>query len=343
MNITTGVMKSALKVVVYGPEGIGKSSFAARFPEPLFCDTEGSTKFMNVRRLDKPTSWTMLQQQIDYIKRHTDVCKTFIIDTIDWAEQFCIEHICSKHSKKGIEDFGYGNGYVYEKEEFGKFLNSLEELVDLGINVVLTAHAQIRKFEKPDEAGAYDRYELKLGKKTSSLISPLVKEWADMVLFANYKTYVVATDKEGKKNKASGGERVMYTSHHPCWDAKNRFGLPEELPFSFDQIAHLFDPPAAVPAPAVKAEMESIIDTQEAPAIMQRFIIPEGIPKALKDLMEQNEVDESEIRLAVSQRGYYPEDTPITNYDEGFIMGVIVGAWPQVFRMIQDNRDIPFN
>lgn len=73
-------------------------------------------------------------------------------------------HMCST-SKQGIEDFGYGNGYVYEKEEIGRFLNMLQDLVDAGINVVLTAHAQMRKFEQPDEMGSYDRWELKLGKK----------------------------------------------------------------------------------------------------------------------------------------------------------------------------------
>ena len=73
-------------------------------------------------------------------------------------------------------------GYVYVKEEFGRFLNSLEEVVNAGVNVVLTAHAQIRKFEQPDEMGAYDRWELKLGKKTSSQTAPLVKEWSDALL-----------------------------------------------------------------------------------------------------------------------------------------------------------------
>ena len=107
-----------------------------------------------------------------------------------------------------------------------------------GVHVVLTAHAQMRKFEQPDEMGAYDRYEMKLGKKTGSQISPLVKEWADMVLFANYKTLTVQTDDKGQKFKAQGGKRVMYTSHHPCWDAKNRFGLADELPFEYAQIAH---------------------------------------------------------------------------------------------------------
>lgn len=236
MKITRGKIQKAKKVVVYGPEEIGKSTFASRFPDSVFIDTEGSTNDMNVARLPRPTSWSMLFEEIEYIKNNLGVCKTLVIDTIDWAELLCVEHICALHNKKGIEGFGYGNGYVYTKEEFGRFLNRLSDLIEVGINVVLTAHAQLRKFEQPDELGAYDRWELKLGKKTSSQTSPLVKEWADMLLFANYKTYSIAVDKDGKKHKAQGGKRVMYTQHHPCWDAKNRFGLPEECEFDYGVI-----------------------------------------------------------------------------------------------------------
>lgn len=239
MEITRGVIQKAKKVVVYGPEGIGKSTFASRFPEPVFIDTEGSTSSMDVARLPRPTSWEMLLQEVDYIKNNPHICGTLVIDTIDWAEQLCIEFICAKHQKDGIESFGYGNGYVYTKEEFGRFLNRLEDVIENGVNVVLTAHAQMRKFEQPDEMGAYDRYELKLGKKTSSQTAPLVKEWSDMLLFANYKTYSIAVDDKGKKHKAQGGKRVMYTSHHPCWDAKNRYGLDDELPFDYAEIAHI--------------------------------------------------------------------------------------------------------
>ena len=189
MEIIRGKIHSAQKVVIYGPEGIGKSTFAAHFPNPLFIDTEGSTKSMDVARLKKPSSFSMLIEEIKYVKSTPGICKTLVIDTIDWAEQLCIEDVCASHNKKGIEDFGYGNGYVYVKEAVGKLLNLLEEVIEQDINVVLTAHAQMRKFEQPDELGAYDRYELKLGKKTSSQTSPLVKEWADAVLFANYKTW----------------------------------------------------------------------------------------------------------------------------------------------------------
>ena len=241
MEIIKGVIPCAKKVVVYGPEGIGKSTFASKFPDPVFIDTEGSTNSMDVARLPKATSWQNLLDQVDYIRTHPDVCKTLVVDTIDWAESMCIQFICDKHRKFGIEDFGYGNGYTYVKEEIGRFLNRLSEVVEAGVNVVLTAHAQIKKFEQPDELGAYDRWELKLGKKTTSQTSPLIKEWADMLLFANYKTFSIAVDDKGKKRKAQGGERVMYTSHNACWDAKNRFGLPDEVPFDYKVIQSIIE------------------------------------------------------------------------------------------------------
>ena len=117
MEITRGRIPCAKKVVIYGPEGIGKSTFASQFPDPVFIDTEGSTNSMDVARLPKPTSWQMLLEEIQYVKSHPDVCRTLVIDTIDWAESMCIQSICDQHKKSGIEDFGYGNGYVYVKEE----------------------------------------------------------------------------------------------------------------------------------------------------------------------------------------------------------------------------------
>lgn len=377
MQITKGKRARAQKVVVYGPEGIGKSTFAAQFPEPLFIDTEGSTDNMDVSRLDKPSSYTMLKNEIAWVKANPTVCKTLVIDTIDWAESLVIADVCAQHGKKGIEDFGWGNGYTYTKEEMGRLLYQLGELVDLGINVVLTAHAQMRKFEQPDEMGSYDRWELKLGKKTSSQTAPLVKEWADMVLFANYKTVVMTAD-NGKK-KATGGQRVLYTQHHPAWDAKNRHGLPEEMPFDYAGIAHIFNqaqpqptpqpqPQQTAPEPAPQAPAQEQTPTAEpAPQVQpqaqetpqQPSQAPESLtqpaperqpyqepnlalPQALRDLMIQNQVTELEVQKAVAQKGYYPEDTPVIMYDPGFIDGVLIGAWDQVFSMIKDNRILPF-
>lgn len=374
MNITRGKIKAAQKVVIYGPEGIGKSTFASKFPNPLFIDTEGSTKHMDIARFDRPTSWQMLLDQVDYAKNHPEICKTLVIDTVDWAEALCVKYICDKHHKSGIEDFGYGNGYVYVREEFGRFLNKLEDVVESGIHVVLTAHAQIRKFEQPDEMGAYDRYELKLGKKTSSQTSPLVKEWADMLLFANFKTFSVATDDKGKKHKAQGGSRVIYTSHHPCWDAKNRHDLPEEIPLDYEAIRPAIENnsqglqkqasvstggkqdvvPMSKPEPPVQEakepeQMEMNFDDAEVEVTKSDTFPPAtgipGVPKALSDLMTANSVTEWDIQAVCARRGYYPEDTPISNYDPDFINGVLVGAWPQVLAMIEQYRkefDVPF-
>lgn len=232
--ITKGKVETAKKVVIYGPEGIGKSTLASKFPDPVFIDTEGSTKELDVARYPTPKEWfNVLDDVDDYISELPG--KTLVIDTADWAEQLCIREVCKKLRVSGIEDVGYGKGYTYLKEEFGKFLNKCNQLVERGVNVVFTAHAQMRKFEQPDELGAYDRWEMKLSKQCS----PLLKEWADMVLFCNYKTTVITT--QDKKKKATGGERVMYASHHPCWDAKNRYGFPDQMPMDFEQIKKIFE------------------------------------------------------------------------------------------------------
>lgn len=348
MEITSGKILKAQKIVVYGPEGIGKSTFAAQFPDPVFIDTEGSTGNMDVKRLPRPTSWEMLRQEIDYVIAN-NVCSTLVIDTADWAEQLCLEAILSKYQKTGIEDFGYGNGYVYEKEEFGRFLNRLEDVISAGINVVLTAHAHLRKFSQPDEIGEYDRWELKLGKKTNSQISPLVKEWADAVLFVNYKTFAVSTDKDGKKFKAQGGGRVMYTQHHPCWDAKNRFGLPEETKFEYSVIAPYI--PYAKNKKAVQTvsqkqpesqPQQTQINAEEWTEITTDIVIPSNIPKALADLMSSNSVSEEEIRFAVSNAGFFPIDTPIENYPTDFVNGMLIAKWDGIYKKICENRTVPF-
>lgn len=256
--------------------------------------------------------------------------------------------MCSKNSKSGLEDFGYGKGYTYVYEDFGRMLNLLDQVTDRGINVIVTAHAAMRKFEQPDESGAYDRWELKLINAQKCSVANMVKEWADMVLFANYETFVVKN--EEKKNKVSGGKRVMYTTHHPCWDAKNRFNLPEKLPFDFSQIAHCFH---AIPPVVQERTAPTVQPIQQTPQVQENPTMagsssPEttqsslfdndGIPPALCQLMEQNKVTEAQIRKAVASRGYYPEATPIKNYDPDFVSGVLVGAWPQVYQLIKENN-----
>lgn len=349
MEITTGKMKRAERVVIYGPEGIGKSTFASKFPDPLFIDTEGSTSDMDVKRLPKPSSWAMIVDEIAYVKQHSDCCKTLVIDTADWAEKLCKEMICGRYEKSSIEEFGYGKGYVMLAEEFGRFLNALTDLTELGIHVVLTAHAWMRKFEEPNETGAYDRWELKLEKKTS----PLVKEWSTMLLFANYKILVVQD--ENKKAKARGGQRVLYTQHHACWDAKNRKGWPEELPFDYSSIAadiSLTSEEGVTPEPeqtGTKAKQNAQKTEQEPPKTSAQpkntsAETRDMLLSQLTDLMTHANVDAQMVRRAVAKQGYYPVDTPLDAYEDEFIKGCLIAAWPQVLEVIQklNDSDIPF-
>lgn len=364
MKIIKGKISGAKKVVVYGPEGIGKSTFASQFPNPIFIDTEGSTKDMEVSRTEMPSSWTMLLDYVRYFIHTQETFRTLVIDTADWAEQLCISSVCDKYQKSGIEDFGYGKGYTYLQEEFGKLLNLLTELIEKRrIHVVLTAHAKMRKFEQPDEMGTYDRWEMKLTKQ----VAPIVKEWADMVLFANYKTWSVAVDDKGKKRKAQGGKRVMYTQHHPCWDAKNRYALPEETEFDYAVIRHIIEQeggkqiftdqqknsvgvPASDPLQPEEpdrnagkqmtmsleegtgSQSESANNT-EAPAVDPR------IPKKLRDLMIANQVDEWDIQGVVESRGYFPGDMPVWEYPQDFVEGCLVAAWDQVYEMIREMKE----
>lgn len=361
-------MQSAYKICLYAPEGIGKTTFAAHMPNPVFIDTEGGSGFLDVVRTERPTSWAMLMSQVKYFVDHPQELGTLVIDTLDWAEKLCIEQICATKQIKGIEDIPYGKGYVYVSEEFGRMLNLLEDLRLRGVHVFLIAHAMLRKFEQPDEMGSYDKWELKLSKK----VAPMVKEFVDALFFANYEVFVVKN--EEKKNKAQGGKRVMYTSHHPCYDAKNRFGLPDKLPLDFSGIAHLFQPvPAAVPqqipqnaapaqqyqqpaaAPAAQVSQATSVYTQtgskagdplplitepdpDLPFSGPAPEAPAGIPKALWDLMQANGVAEEEIVNAVAQKGYFPAQMRIRDYPADFVQGVLIGAWDQVHLMIVNNR-----
>ena len=385
-QVTSGVIPAPVKVVLYGPEGIGKSTFASQFPDPIFIDAEGGTKQLDVRRLPRPTSWAMLLDEVAEVRKGNIPCTTLVLDTADWAEALCIQSICAKAKVDGLEGFGYGKGYVYVKEEFGRLLDQLEEIVTGGRNVVVLAHAAIAKFEQPDAVGNYDRWQM----KTTKQVAPLLREWCDMLLFANYKTVVEKSGSSpNSKNKASGGRRVLYTTHHPCWDAKNRFGLAEELPLDYGAIAAVI--PGAIPRAPAPAERMILVEdepanpthrqvqptppepsaspsaataapaqtstakpTSTAPApdpaaaearyraALEAALQAAGIPDNLRALMVANKVEEADIRKAVSQKGYFPEDMPIRDYPQDFVDGCLVGAWDAVYEMVKEYGDVPF-
>ena len=337
LNITSGRIARPQKLVLYGVEGIGKTSLAAQTPEPLFIDTEGGTAHLDVRRLQKPASWDELISLIKEVAATPDVCRTLVIDTADWAEQLCIDYICAKYKQPGIESFGYGKGYTYLAEEFSHMLSACDEVILSGKNVVITAHAKMRKQELPDEQGAFDRWELKLSKQTA----PLLKEWPDALLFLNFKTLVVTT--ENNSHKAQGGKRVIYTSHSPVWDAKNRHGMPEELDLAYASIAPIFGDGAANAQPVTPAQAQPKPTAAPAPP---KQSLPTGEPETLKTLtewMDKQGITAEEIQTLVAQKGHFPPETTIEQYPEKFVRGWLMHNWSQIVATIEANPEhVPF-
>lgn len=314
LNITKGKITRAQKVVIYGPEGIGKSSLAAQFPDPVIIDTEGGTAHMDVRRIDKPQTWEELLSIVKEVANTAGICKTLVIDTADWAEQLITTYLCAKYKQNSIESFGYGKGYTYMAEEFSRLLAACDQVIASGVHVVVTAHAKMRKFEQPDEMGAYDRWEMKLSKQTA----PLLKEWCDMLLFCNYQTFVVTSETDRKK--AQGGRRVMYTAHHPAWDAKTRVALPELLELSYKPIAFIFEP-----------EKKPSLTTPDLDAGDTPY-------DRLREMMGESGVTEEEVRTVVAGKGHYPENKPVSEYPDKFITGWLMKYWPQVVELIEKQK-----
>ena len=315
LNITKGKIARAQKVVIYGPEGIGKSSLAARFPDPVIIDTEGGTAHMDVRRIDKPQSWEELLAIVKEVAATPGICKTLVIDTADWAEQLITTYLCNKYKQNSIESFGYGKGYTYMAEEFARLLSACDLCIASGIHVVITAHAKMRKFEQPDEMGAYDRWEMKLSKQTA----PLLKEWCDMLLFCNYQTFVVTSENDTKK--AQGGKRVIYTAHHPAWDAKTRVAMPEVIDLDYANIAFAFEP-------AGKKTQPSPPSADPENSVYDRF----------RQLMAESGVTEDEVRKVVADKGHFAIDVPVARYGDKFISGWLIKYWPQIVEIIDAGK-----
>jgi hypothetical protein len=318
LNIIEGKEQRPKKIVIYGPEGIGKSTFASQFPDPLFIDTEGGTSNLDVRRIKCNKSWNELIAIVKEIHANPHICKTVVLDTADWSEALCTNAVCEKYRKNNIEDFGYGKGYVYLVDEYARLLSLLDQLIEVGINVVITAHAKPRKFELPEEQGSFDRYEMKLSRQ----VAPLIKEWSDALFFVNYKIYVVTTDTN--KKKAQGGKRVLYTTHNPTYDAKNRFDLPEELELDFKAISHLFET-YDVPA-------EQVMDYDSKDVTTLAFV------EQLKKKLEEDDITEEQLQKVVAAKGHYELKTPISDYSDDFITRWIIPNWKKIVETIKNEK-----
>lgn len=229
-NVTRGKQDKPLRAILYGVEGVGKSTFASEAPSPIFLCSEDGTSQLDVARFPSPRTWTEVLEAIRVLTHEEHDFKTLVVDTLDWLEPLCWQHVCQLGGKQSIEEFGYGKGYVIAVEQWRQLLGRIDMLARTRrMHVVLLAHATIRRVDDP-QTGPFDRYRLKLHDKSADVL----REWVDAVLFARHE--VVTFERNGKTRGRSSGARVLHTTWTAAYDAKNRFDLPETLPLAWDEL-----------------------------------------------------------------------------------------------------------
>jgi hypothetical protein len=232
----------APRLFVYSVEGIGKTTFAASAPSPIFLLTEDGLGSLDVPHFPLAASIDDVTDAIGALYTGDHEYETVVLDSVDWADSLLWQQIEAKYEAK---DLAYGKGAVIAAEKWREILEGLNALRnDKGMSVILLGHCQIKRFDSP-ETEPYDRYMPKLQERSSALI----REWCDALLFANYKTVIRKTDVGFNKEVARGfttGERLLYTSEKPAYMAKNRYSLPESLPLSWQALAQALSQPAAI-------------------------------------------------------------------------------------------------
>ena len=232
-SILKNTAMAAPRVMVYGVEGIGKSTFGAGAPNPVYILTEDGLGSLSVDHFPLATSFQDVMDAISTLYKDNHAFETVVIDSLDWLEAIIQREIEQKYDAK---DLAYGKGALIAAERWREILDGLNALRnDKGMIVILIAHTTIKRFDSP-EVEPFDRYQPKLQERSNAV----VREWADAVLFANYRTIVKKDDvgfNQTNNRGISTGERLLFTSERPAYMAKNRYNMPESIPLSWDAFA----------------------------------------------------------------------------------------------------------
>lgn len=250
--LVRGKKEQPLRVVLYGVEGIGKSTFASGAPKPIFLAPEEGTAQLDIDRFPAPETWPEVLEALRVLEREDHEYQTLVMNTLDWLEPILWAHVCERDEMKNIEEYGYGKGYSAALEEWRIFLASLERIRrSKGMHVVMLAHSWIRPFKNP-EGDDFDRYEMKLNNKAAGLM----KEWADAVLFSNYETFASKDKRTKRVRGVDTGARLIFTQRKAAYDAKNRYGLPDSMPLSWGEFEGAVRTHEPADPERLKAEIE---------------------------------------------------------------------------------------
>lgn len=236
-QVMRGKTPAPRRVMLYGVQGVGKSTWAACAPKPIFLQTEDGLGEIDCDKLPVATTFEQVMKGLSALYTEPHAYQTVVVDSLDWLERLIWVEVCRKRNVESIEDIGYAKGYIFALTQWREFLEGLSALRnDKGMAVVMIAHARIERFENP-ETESYDRYVPRLHK----LAAAVVQEWCDEVFFASYKVYTKQTEEGFNRKRSQGigtGERILRTQERPAHMAKNRLNLPDELPLDWNAYAY---------------------------------------------------------------------------------------------------------
>jgi hypothetical protein len=226
------------RLLVYGTEGIGKSTFGSQAPKPIFIQTEDGLGEIACDKFPLASTYDEVVAALADLRTEQHEYETVVIDSLDWLERLVWDKLCAQYGVNSIEkvDGGYARGYTHALAYWREIVEHLNALRNhRGMVVLLIAHSKVERFEDP-ESSSYDRYSPRLHKHAAALIT----EWCDAVLFATRKFRTQSEDAGFSKKRTiahaigtDGGDRILRCVGGPSCIAKNRYGIVEELPLSW--------------------------------------------------------------------------------------------------------------
>lgn len=238
MGIVSGKRPGPRKLLLYAPHGVGKSSFAANAPNPLFLDIEQGTHDLDVARWDESiTSFAQFKYILDWVHSTDHGFSTLVIDTIDWLEKLIFAEIANAASVQAVADIDFGKGFPRAIPRWEAVLNKLDAIKrDRRMGIILLGHARVEKVSNP-EGTQFDRYAPDLWTNARNEgVGNMVQEWCDEVFFARKKRFIRTEGKGFNEHGVAVGteEREILTSDSAWASAKNRLSMPAIIPMPQD-------------------------------------------------------------------------------------------------------------
>ena len=255
--IHRGTRHAPDRILLVGVEGIGKSTFGASAPSPIFIASEDGIRHLDVASFPEPKTYADVVDAVTTLGTTEHAFKTLVIDTADWLEPLILDDVCQKNGWADIEAPGFGKGYVAAANEWRRFLLTLDRLRAVkGMEIIILAHATLRNITNPSGPD-YSRYEGKLNKNALAL----VKEWTDVNLFAIHEEFIGKAKGELKAKASLSGRRIMHTQRGAGWDAKNRHGLPAILPLDYAEYAAAREAGRPASAESLRGDAVTLIES----------------------------------------------------------------------------------